>query len=302
MTVGRIFDIQRYAVHDGPGIRTLVFLKGCPLRCPWCCNPESQKFRPELKRSSLRCRACGSCADACPEGLDPAAAGFDGDACETCTAWTCATACPQAALVRVGARMTAAEVVAEVAKDRAFYENSGGGVTLSGGEPLAQPQFAREILRLCDDLGIRTALETCGFAATETVREIEPLVDLILFDLKLADPRRHVEVLGAPLAPILENLRFLASKRNPDIVIRIPLVPGYTDDSENLDALAELVAGLGLTRVELEPYHALGEAKYRETGRRLDPSLCGAAVSPTRIEEAVALFRGRGLTCTVEGF
>jgi pyruvate formate lyase activating enzyme len=299
---GLVFDIQRYAVHDGPGIRTLVFLKGCPLRCPWCCNPESQKFRPQLKRSALRCRACGSCADACPDGRNPAAEPFGGEACETCTAWNCAAACPQVALARVGAEWTSAGVVAEVAKDRAFYENSGGGVTLSGGEPLAQPEFALEILMGCKEEGIRTALETCGFATPEVVGEVETLVDLFLFDLKLADPGRHLELLGAPLAPIVQNLRFLASRRPSDIVVRVPVVPGYTDGEENLRGLAELVVTLGLRRVELEPYHSLGEEKYRELGREVDPALRGAAVSGDRLDDALSIFRGRGLSCTVEGF
>lgn len=299
---GIVFDVQRYAVHDGPGIRTLVFLKGCPLRCPWCCNPESQEFRPQLKRSALRCRACGSCADACPDGRNPAAEPFDDEACETCTTWNCATACPQVALGRVGTEWTSEALVAEVAKDRAFYANSGGGVTLSGGEPLAQPGFAVEFLRGCRAAGFHVALETCGFGAPETVREVEPLVDLFLFDLKLADPGRHLKLLGAPFQPIVLNLRFLASRRPADTVVRIPVVPGYTDGEENLGALADLVAGLGLRRVELEPYHSLGEEKYRELGRELDPALRGAAISGDRLEAGLSIFRGRGLSCTVEGF
>ena len=302
MTRGLVFDIQRYAVHDGPGIRTLVFLKGCPLRCPWCCNPESQNFRPELRRSVQRCRACGSCAEACPEGLNPAAPTFQDDACERCTDWTCASACPQVAMKRVGTEMTSAEVVAEVAKDRAFYDNSGGGATVSGGEPLAQPRFTGEILRGCKGMGVRTALETCGFAAPEVVREVEPLVDLFLFDLKLADPLRHSEILGAPLAPVMENLRFLASRRAGDTVVRVPLVPGYTDGEENLRGLADLVSDLGLRRVEVEPYHSLGEEKYRELRRELEPALRGAIVPSPDLGAAVTLFRERGLACSVEGF
>jgi pyruvate formate lyase activating enzyme len=299
---GLVFDIQRYAVHDGPGIRTLVFLKGCPLACPWCCNPESQRFRPELRRSAMRCKACGSCADACPEGRNPAAAPFDGNACEACTAWTCATACPQVALRRVGKEMACGEVVAEVLKDQAFYENSGGGVTLSGGEPLAQPDFAAEFLGRCKAEGLHTALETCGFATPETVMEIEPLADLIFFDLKISDPRRHLEVLGVPSAPILANLRFLASRRGESVVVRIPVVPGFTGAEENLIGLADLVSEAGLRRVELEPYHSLGEEKYRELGRELEPGLCGATPEPARLDSAVALFRHRGLSCTIEGF
>jgi pyruvate formate lyase activating enzyme len=298
---GLIFDIQRYAVHDGPGIRTLVFLKGCPLVCPWCCNPESQKFRPELRRSAQRCRACGSCADACPEGRNPAAAPFDDSACETCTTWNCTTACPQVALRRVGTEMTPGEVVAEVLKDRAFYDNSGGGVTLSGGEPLAQPDFAIEFLHGCKAVGLHVALETCGFANPETLREIEPLVDLFLFDLKITDPRRHLEVLGVPFAPILANLRYLASRRAGDVVVRIPVVPGFNDGDDNLRGLADLVADAGLRRVELEPYHSLGEEKYLELGRALEPALCSATMTPARLDAAAAIFRHKGLFCTVEG-
>lgn len=299
---GTVFDIQRYAVHDGPGIRTLVFLKGCPLRCPWCCNPESQSFAPQLKHSALRCRACGSCAAACPGMEDPRSPGFGRKTCGSCASWPCVEACPHAALGRVGREMSVSELLAEVSKDRAFYENSGGGVTLSGGEPLAQADFAAEFLRECKAGGLRTALETCGFSTPEIVRAVEPDVDLFLFDLKFADPQRHLEILGAPLAPILENLRFLVSQRKEAVVVRIPVVPGYTDDEGNLRGLAAIAADLGVRRVELEPYHSLGEEKYAELGMELEPSLRGALVSRDRLDLALSIFRSRAIPCTVEGF
>jgi pyruvate formate lyase activating enzyme len=302
VVTGLVFDIQRYAVHDGPGIRTLVFLKGCPLRCPWCCNPESQRFVPELKRSAMRCRACGSCAGACPGGLDPRQPEFDRRICETCDSWTCLLACPHAALGRVGREMTATGLLAEVLKDRAFYENSGGGVTLSGGEPLSQAPFALEFFRRCKEARVHSALETCGCAPESVFRDIEPFVDLFLFDLKIANQARHREVLGAPLAPILDNLRFLAARRSDSVVVRVPLVPTYTDDEENLRGLAGIASEMGLLRVELEPYHALGEGKYRELGREPDPSLSGATVSGDRICLALEIFRSAGLAVSVHGF
>lgn len=266
---GMVFDIQHFAVHDGPGIRTLVFLKGCPLSCPWCCNPESRAFHSELRHSSSRCRVCRACAKACPEkavlvGMEGPA--FDRAPCIACDGWPCVEACPQDALSKVGRTMTVPEVMARIEADRAFYENSGGGVTFSGGEPLAQPDFLEALLTACRAAGISTAVETCGYALPDVVERMEPLVDLFLYDLKILDPERHEEITGCPNHPILRNLRWLAEHSPGKVTVRVPVVPNYTDFAENLEGIAALVSGLGLPRLELEPFHALGMDKHDAFG------------------------------------
>lgn len=265
---GLIFDIQGYAVHDGPGIRTLVFLKGCPMRCIWCCNPESQVRRPELRHVRARCKGCLSCVRACPRGAvtGPPPA-FERSRCAACLDWPCVAACPEGALQVVGREMSPAEVFRRVASDLPFYRHSGGGVTFSGGEPLAQPAFLGECLRLCREGGVHTAVSTAGHADQEVVEAIEPLVDLFLFDLKVLDPVRHRELTGVPVDLVLANLRLLAARCPDKVQVRVPVVPGCTDSDANLLAISELVRGLGLRPETHAPYHALGSSKYGDLGR-----------------------------------
>ena len=293
---GRIFDIQHWAVHDGPGIRTQVFLKGCPLRCAWCCNPESQSCAPELRRVHARCLDCGACAAACPHGVDRTPQGRPPAApCVDCAERPCLAACASGALALCGRDVTADEVVAQVAKDRAFYRNSGGGVTFSGGEPLAQPDFLLACLQGCRDLGIPTALGTCGYAPAQVVDAVEPLADLFLFDLKVADPALHVAVTGVTPDLILDNLRRLANRCPQKVTVRLPLVPGVNDDDACVAALADLAAALGLRTVFVTPYHSLGVSKYVDLGRPAprDPG----PPSDAAVARAVAAFRSRGLDC-----
>lgn len=271
MSEGIVFDIQHYAVHDGPGIRTLVFLKGCPMACSWCCNPESQRFEPELTHNGARCRACYACRKACPLGA--VSVGEEGPlfgrgTCDRCASRPCVDACPQGALSVAGTRMTADQVTARVGADRAFYLNSGGGVTFTGGEPFAQPDFLKELLARSRDLGIHTAVETCGLADPRVVAECEPLADLFFFDLKIADRARHAEMTGVPNDAILQNLKALAAKRPGDVTVRVPLVPGCTDGDDNISAIGALLASLGIRRVQVMPYHPLGADKYAALGRR----------------------------------
>jgi pyruvate formate lyase activating enzyme len=293
-----VFDIQHYAVHDGPGIRTLVFLKGCPLRCAWCCNPESHSALPQLRHRIARCRGCLRCASVCPRGAVSVAAGrprFERRTCLACTARECLEACPENALQVTGEELTLDAVVARVVADLPFYRNSGGGVTFSGGEPFAQPAFLLAALARCRALGIHTAVETCGQAPSELVRAAEPLVDLFLFDIKVVDPRRHQELTGVDNRLILDNLGFLARHARDKVVLRLPLIPACTDEDGNLEAIAALALELGLERMCLEPYHSLGHGKYAELGLPSpeDPGM----LAPDRVDRIAADLGSRGLAC-----
>ncbi len=296
-----VFDVEHYAVHDGPGIRTVVFLKGCPLECLWCCNPESQSSMAELRHTSTRCRSCFECEKACKRrsirnnGGLPA---FDRQACRACDA-PCADACPQGALALVGESVTSSEIMARIAADKAFYENSGGGVTFSGGEPFAQPAFLEELLNRSRLLAIHTAVETCGQADPRAIARCEPLVDLFLYDLKVIDRRRHEALTGAPNGLILQNVGWLAANSPRKLLVRIPVVPGCTDDRANLEALAGFVRSLSLTRVQLMPYHTMGSEKYASFGRSYR---LGGTVSLTAeaFEKAARIFHVRGIACSAE--
>ncbi|MBN2099272.1 MAG: glycyl-radical enzyme activating protein, partial [Dehalococcoidia bacterium] len=249
------------------------FLKGCPLRCLWCSNPESQKSEPELGFIESRCvgsGACGApCLPACPlqsirlNAWDKPE--IDREACDACG--KCALACDKDALRVVGREMTVDEVMAEVEKDRAFYRRSGGGVTLGGGEPLAQHEFSAELLKAAQEAYLHTALETCGHAPWNHLKAVLKHVDLLQFDLKHLDPARHEELTGQSNELILENLRKVLSVKAPqDVIIRIPVVPGCNDATGNIRETARFVAGLGFKQAELVPYHRLGVSKYAQYG------------------------------------
>jgi pyruvate formate lyase activating enzyme len=302
MPCGTVSDIQAYAVHDGPGIRTLVFLKGCPLACDWCCNPETQGFGSDLRYEAWRCLRCLGCVGACPSRAIEEAFGVPRvrrDACATCASFACVDACAGGALAKVGREMTAEAVVAEVARDADFFRNSGGGVTFSGGEPFAQPEFLLAMLELLRDRGIPAAVETCGHARPEDLAASEPLVDAFLFDLKLMDPARHAALTGRDNALILSNLRWLASRAPGKVVIRHAIIPGLNDDPATHAALADLMLELEVRRLELEPYHPLGEPKYAALGRTRRCAPDPRALDEGRMGDLVAYFRGRGLCCEV---
>jgi len=267
---GFIFNIERFTLHDGPGIRTTVFLKGCPLKCAWCCNPESQFPFPQLAFFKEKCTACGACIPLCPCGAilstgvqKPVQVDFS--SCDGCG--KCVPVCIPQALVIMGEEKTAAEIAAEVARDKPFYSRSGGGVTLSGGEPLAQPQFSAEILRLCSQAGIHTAIQTCGYAERGDIDQLLPFLNLVIFDLKLLDSAAHQTWIGKPNQLILENLKYLDSKKK-EIVLQIPLIPGVNDSDENLAGCFELARSLkSVQGVSLLSYHTLGVGKYARIGR-----------------------------------
>ena len=248
MLSAMIFDIERNSYVDGPGIRTTVFLKGCPLSCVWCHNPESQRFEPEILFYKDKCTGCGRCK--CVTAADRDFVCFNG-AKEIC-----------------GKTVTAGEVTVEVLKDKPFYENSGGGVTLSGGEPLAQYDFTLELLQKAKENGIHTAVETCGYAEKSKILEIAKYIDLFLFDCKETDPELHKKYTGVDNKVILENLKAL-SDAGSKIILRCPIIPGFNDRAEHFKGISEIADKfIGIEHIEVEPFHPLGESKYSALGRK----------------------------------
>ncbi len=265
---GMIFDIQRFSLHDGPGIRTTVFLKGCPLRCAWCHNPEGVSFERQLWFTASRCIGCGNCFRVCPahahltdaKGLHL----LDRERCTVCG--KCAADCSAKALELVGREVTVEEVLAVVERDRAFYEASGGGLTLSGGEPLAQIDFAEALLRAAKTAGLHCVVETCGQVPTESLERILGYADLFLYDIKETDSARHKRYTGVGNELILRNLRMLHDK-GAKILLRLPTVPGVNDRPKHFEGIARLAHSLPhLLGVEVLPYHALGLGKRDRLG------------------------------------
>jgi len=273
-----VFDLKRFALHDGPGIRTTVFLKGCPLSCAWCHNPESQRTEPELLFWEDRCTGCGACVTACPvEAVAMAGekAATDRARCTACGA--CVPACPEGARAIAGAEWSTDDLVQEIERDLLFFDQSGGGVTLSGGEPLAQVAFAHSILTACAKRRIHTAVDTCGYGAWEDLAALAEVTDLFLYDVKQTDDELHIERTGRSNRPILENLERLDGMGRP-IWIRCPLVPGYNDDRSTLDELAAIVKNLSSVRaVHVLPFHRGGQAKSKGLGRECEASQEGDA-------------------------
>lgn len=300
MTTGLISNIQKFSTHDGPGIRTTVFMKGCPLRCAWCHNPETQTSGPEIVWFEDKCIGCMTCIDACPmSALTKGGAGIriDSEKCDHCG--KCAEACPSLALERLGREMSVAELMKEVAKDEPFYDQSHGGVTLSGGEPLLQDAFAEDFLKACKRKGYHIAVDTCGAVPWRAIERVLPYVDLFLYDVKLLDNAKHERYTQAPNKLILSNLRRLAVLC-ADIWIRMPLIPGINDDPIHIHHVGELVCELGLKEVFLLPYHKMARAKYE---RLHLPYSLSSLEDPTEdvIAPLAGILRDQGLNVHIGG-
>ena len=300
-TTGLVFDVQRFSLHDGPGIRTTVFLKGCPLACRWCHNPEGMRMAPEILVTPDRCIGCGACVEACPYGLP---SGIDGgwaaskDVCEACG--LCAEACPTGARRLAGRTVTVEQLVDEVLRDRVFFSQSGGGVTFSGGEPLSQARFVLACLAALKEEGIHTAVDTCGLVDRDDLLRAAAIADLFLFDIKHADQASHIEWAGAPNDRILANLAALAGAHD-EIWVRVPVIPGVNDEAADLRRTAALAASLpGVQRVSLLPYHELGEDKRERVGV---PGAAFAADPPQqdRMRDIATIFEEAGLLTVIGG-
>ena len=293
---GWVFDIKKFAVHDGPGIRTTVFLKGCPLRCWWCHNPEAMDPNPQLVFFANKCIGCGECFKVCRQGAHEILASGERihhrDRCVLCG--ECVEHCYAEALVMEGKQMSVEEVMIELRKDIPFYENSGGGITISGGEPTFQSAFTLALLRQCKEEGLHTALDTCGQTRWTTYEQLLPYVDLVLYDLKHIDPERHRKYTGVRNDLILENLHKMSQYGVP-IEIRMPIIPTLNDAREFIEGAAAFLQPLEhITRVQLLPYHRLGESKYERLG--LEGKMPAIDPPPKEsLEEIAAWMRAYGL-------
>lgn len=289
-------------MHDGPGIRTTVFLKGCPLRCRWCSNAESMSPESEVGIIRDRCDKCGKCRIICPEGaisLDNIGSIIINRAgCISCG--DCVSVCPREALTIYGRQITVDEVFSEVGRDRSFYGGSGGGVTVSGGEPLRQAEFVAALFRRCKEAGMSTCLDTCGYAPVDTLKRVLDHTDNVLYDIKHMDSERHRELTGVPNDLILKNARIVAERGIP-VLFRIPLIKAVNDTADNIEATARFVKSLGgSAAVELLPYHRLGIGKYPTLDQDY-PGKSFSRPSPRELESVIQIFQECGVPCTAGG-
>ena len=297
-----IFDIKRYAINDGPGIRIVIFLKGCNLNCAWCHNPESISTETERMYAPAKCIQCGTCVLACPEkAITLTSEGIITDTERCNMTGRCAEVCPTKAIEISGKPTSVAEIMKEIEKERVFFDQSGGGVTFSGGEPLLQSQFLIELLDECGKRGIHRAVDTAGLANTEIILKVAKRTDLFLYDLKLMDSDKHRQWVGIPNEKILENLSLLA-KTGAKIIIRIPLIGGVNDDPENMEATARFVAELSGERkeVNLLPYHKIAQTKYHKLGRPEEFQLLEEPTKEAQTQ-AIAIFQEYGIEASIGG-
>ncbi len=300
---GTIFDIQSLSFHDGPGIRTLIFLKGCPLKCLWCANPEGQKKCIEIRYHSMKCTGCLECAKACHN--DAITAEYNEDKkttininrekCDNCNQFDCAEACYNGALNLSGKIMSVEQVMKSVKRDAPYYKGK-GGVTLSGGDPTYQPEFAIEILKSCQEEYINTAIESAMFVNTEIVEKFIPYTDLFLTDIKHVDSSKHKELTGVPNELILKNISII-SKHKP-IVVRVPIIPGFNDDKKNIIATAKFCLENKINRINILPYHKLGQAKYTQLGLEYKMPDINSPEN-NEMEQIKQLIESVGVTCVI---
>jgi pyruvate formate lyase activating enzyme len=296
MQKGMVYNIQRMSTEDGPGMRTTVFLKGCPLRCLWCSNPESQKFTPQLMVFEDLCSGCGHCAEVCPSvAIVQKEDKFNRDTnlCSDCGA--CVPGCPSKARVMTGEEMSVEEIMKVVKKDELFYANSGGGVTIGGGEPVSSGDFLLELLQAAYDAGLHICVDTCGFCSEDLFKKVIERTDLFLFDCKHMDPEKHKELTGVDNVQILANLR-QALESKAEVRIRIPLMPGLNDSEENIAALAEFLRPLKHMKVDVLPCHAFGRNKY--AALNLEQPVM-EAYTPEALKAVMTLFEKHGLKAEI---
>lgn len=295
-----IFDIKRYAINDGPGIRIVIFLKGCNLNCSWCHNPESISAETERMYAPSKCIMCGTCVMVCPEKaitLTPEGILTDTKLCQLCG--RCAEVCPSKAIEMSGKPYSVGEIMDEIGKERIFFDQSGGGVTFSGGEPLLYHEFLIELLDECGRRGIHRAVDTAGLTKTKMLLEVAKRTDLFLYDLKLMDSKRHQKWTGVPNEKILENLKVLA-EAGAKIIIRIPLIGGVNDDAENITETARFVSALAGDKkeVNLLPYHKIAQTKYGKLGRP-DAFILLEESTPAKQFQAIAIFQKFGIKASI---
>jgi pyruvate formate lyase activating enzyme len=295
---GVIFDIQSYAIHDGPGIRTCVFFKGCPLRCAWCHNPESQSHEVEVAYRQPRCAGCGRCVQVCPRGalsLQGGEVRRDARCCVACGA--CADACPDDAMAMIGYEIAAEEVARVVEQDKPFYDEAGGGVTLTGGEPTSQAGFLLALLGELRERGIHTALETCGNFSKKLVDRLVEAVDLFLFDIKHLSDQKHKQATGAGNRRILENFRAIVDRVGEErVIVRIPVIPGFNSDPDSVASTAKFLARRKWHGpVQLLAHHAWAQDKYRMLGREA-PRFATGSISLQQRGRIVSIYVENGLT------
>jgi pyruvate formate lyase activating enzyme len=269
MTEGVIFDIKKYAVHDGPGIRTTVFFKGCPLACRWCHNPEGISVALHRIYRQERCVSCDECIQVCPQNvMSRTVEGIVRDPARCNLCQSCAEHCPSGAVEFVGRKVTVNEVIRQIEKDTVFYDQSGGGVTLSGGEPLMQPDFLMELLEACGDLDLHRTVDTTGYAQAELLLQVARKTDLFLYDLKIMDAAKHRNFTGVSNQLILDNLKLL-SENKARIQVRIPIIPGINNDADNIHRTADFVTALaGVEHISILPFHNAARGKYGRLGMK----------------------------------
>lgn len=291
---GIVFDIQKFALNDGPGIRTVVFLKGCPLKCVWCCNPESQKHVPQLGYLAEKCSHCMKCVDSCPEGVFSSKSDkleVDFMACNT--NGTCVDTCTDNALKIYGHEADAGNIMQEVEKDIPYYRNSGGGVTLSGGEPMDQFEFSMELFRKARTKNIHTCMETSGYAPTEQFEKIREYTDLFLYDYKLTDDFLHKRYTGVSKKQIIKNLDYLHEK-DSEIILRCILIPGINDTKDHFEAIVGLERRYAnLAGIEIMPYHEFGKNKYESIGK-VPYGIGTSTVKQEQVERWLEKFKSMG--------
>ncbi len=301
-----IFDIEDFATQDGPGIRTVIFFKGCALTCGWCSNPESQNTFPEILHSIELCKKCGTCIETCPYSAvnfdDNNNLIFNRDFCLICKEKPCVPACNYGAIRIAGKIWNVGDLFEKVTVNAQYFSNSGGGITLSGGEPLLQPEFVRAFVNKCTERGFTVGLETCGFFKWDSVKDFISDFDFIYFDLKCLDDELSKKYTGQSNRIIIQNLENLTRTVDPKkIIVSIPLIPEITATEENISSVIKLCKKLGISTVRLLPYHTLGKGKYAELGRKylIDDNI---KISDTEVQDIQHRIEHEGINCIIEGF